>query len=188
MGDVLRTERLVLRPWSATDLDAYFDIYSRWDVMQYLGNPPRTLGSREEAAERLAARGTPDPAGPPYGSWAVCEQDGDRPVGTVLLRQLPWSATVDPVPQESDVEVGWHLHPAVWGRGYATEAARTMLDRAWSHGVAEVHAVTYPENASSQAVCCRLGMAYVGRTVRYYDVELDLFRIDLASSARRADL
>jgi RimJ/RimL family protein N-acetyltransferase len=175
---VIETARLRLRPWRADDLDDFFDIYSRMEVMRYLGSAPRVIESREEAAERLAIRATPDPEGPPYGVWAVCPKDlGDRPVGSVLLRKLPWSESLDPPPADHDVEIGWHLHPDVWGKGYATEAATAMVQRAAAHGIAVVHAVIYPENDPSRAVCRRLGMEYAGRTDRYYDVELDLFRL-----------
>ena len=180
-AEVISTERLLLRPWRTgdeRDLDAYFHIYSRWEVMRYLGNAPQVLASREEAAERLAKRAEPDPDGPPYGVWAVCDAD-DRPMGSVLLRKLPWSEHVQSVPSESDVEVGWHLHPDEWGKGYATEAATALLDRARAAGIEVVHAVTYPENAPSQAVCRRIGMEYVGRTDRYYDIELDLVRVQV---------
>ncbi len=175
--DPIETTRLRLRPWRADDLDAYFDIYSRMEVMRYLGSAPRVIETREEAAERLAMRAAPDPQGPPYGVWAVCPSDSrDIPVGSVLLRQLPWSGTVDPQP-DPDVEIGWHLHPDAWGKGYATEAATAMVDRAAAHGIDVVHAVIYPENDNSRKVCRRLGMEYAGRTDRYYDVELDLFRM-----------
>ncbi|HVF20286.1 MAG TPA: GNAT family N-acetyltransferase [Mycobacteriales bacterium] len=173
--DELATARLRLRPWRTSDLDAYFDMYSRWDVMCYLGSDPKVLESREEAVERLARRAVPDIDGPPYGVWAVCDSDQDRPVGTMLLKRLPWSASVQPVPESRDVEIGWHLHPDFWGRGYATEAARALLGRAAEHGIKDVRAVIYPDNAPSQAVCRRIGLEYAGRTDRYYDIELDLF-------------
>ncbi|HVE63422.1 MAG TPA: GNAT family N-acetyltransferase [Mycobacteriales bacterium] len=175
--DVIPTERLMLRPWRHDDLDAYFDIYSRPEVMHWLGTARQPLASREEAVERLAGRAAPDPEGAPYGVWAVCEAGTDLPLGSVLLRLLPWSATLRPVPGAQDPEIGWHLHPDVWGRGYATEAAGAILDRAWAHGLTEVHAVTYPDNVRSQAVCRRLGMTHLGRTDRYYDAELELFRL-----------
>ncbi|HVE98330.1 MAG TPA: GNAT family N-acetyltransferase [Mycobacteriales bacterium] len=182
----ISTRRLLLRAWRPdTDLDVFFDIYSRWEVMRYLGSSPQVLTTRDEAADRLARRAAADPDGPPYGVWAICPvDDAERPVGSVLLRRLPWSESLDPQPAHRDVEVGWHLHPDVWGRGYATEAAIAMLDRAWSSGIDSVHAVTYPENAASQAVCRRIGMAYVERTDRYYDVDLDLFRAERTSSGR----
>ena len=178
-SDDIRTPRLLLRPWRPDDLDAYSDIYSRWEVMRYLGSTPAVLSTREEAAERLAQRAAPDPAGPPYGVWAVCcLDDVERPRGSVLMRRLPWSASVDPVPDHQDVEVGWHLHPDVWGRGYATEAAAALVARAWDHRIEQVHAVTYADNVASQAVCRRLGMEHLGRTDRYYDVELELFGVE----------
>ena len=45
-------------------------------------------------------------------------------------------------------------------------------------GVEEVFAVVRPDNTASLAVCRRIGMQPLGRTDRYYDSELELFRID----------
>ena len=70
-----------------------------------------------------------------------------------------------------------HLHPDSWGHGYATEAARAVIDRGFSAGVPEVYAVVRPGNAPSMAVCRRLGMTALGRLRRWYDVELEAFRL-----------
>jgi RimJ/RimL family protein N-acetyltransferase len=91
-------------------------------------------------------------------------------MGTVILVRLPDG--------DGELEVGWHLHPDAWGHGYATEAARAVLTRAFRRGVGEVFAVVRPDNAASLSVCRRLGMAGLGRTDRYYDSELELFRTD----------
>jgi RimJ/RimL family protein N-acetyltransferase len=86
----------------------------------------------------------------------------------VLLVDLTRSDGVD-----TDVlEIGWHMHPAAWGRGIATEAARGVIDLARSDGVTEVHAVVYPDNVRSLAVCDRLGMTRLGPTDEWYGVEL----------------
>ena len=76
-----------------------------------------------------------------------------------------------------EVEVGWHLHPDSWGRGYATEAARAVIERGFRAGLPEVYAVVRPGNTASVAVCTRLGMTPLGRMRRWYDVELDAFRL-----------
>jgi RimJ/RimL family protein N-acetyltransferase len=89
--------------------------------------------------------------------------------GTVLLKPLPEGV--------GEVEVGWHLHPDSWGRGYATEAARAVVDRGFTAGLPEVYAVVRPGNARSMAVCRRLGMAPLGRMRRWYHVELEVFRL-----------
>jgi len=76
-----------------------------------------------------------------------------------------------------EVEVGWHLHPDSWGHGYATEAARAVIDRGFGAGVAEVYAVVRPGNEASIAVCRRLGMTPLGRLRRWYDAELEAYRL-----------
>jgi RimJ/RimL family protein N-acetyltransferase len=37
----MRTARLAIRNWQTEDLDEFFDIYSRWEVMKWLGSHPR---------------------------------------------------------------------------------------------------------------------------------------------------
>ena len=39
--ELLRTPRLVLRDWQEADLAAYFDLYSRWEVVRWPGSHPR---------------------------------------------------------------------------------------------------------------------------------------------------
>jgi RimJ/RimL family protein N-acetyltransferase len=107
---------------------------------------------------------------PTYGVWAVEElSQPDRPIGSVLLRPLP--------PDEEDVEVGWHLHPTVWGRGYATEIGRAAARRAFDTGIDEVFAIVRPGNERSSQVARRLGMEYVGRTDKYWGLHAELFRL-----------
>jgi RimJ/RimL family protein N-acetyltransferase len=164
-AEVLRTERLRLRPWTtaADDLARLEDIYRRDEVTRWLGGPS-TL-SPAELVERWAAVSERDPR---YGCWAIEPTDG--PVaGTVLFKPLPNGV--------GEVEVGWHLHPDSWGRGYATEAARAVIDRGFALGLPEVYAVVRPGNEASLAVCRRLGMAPLGRMRRWYDVELEAFRL-----------
>ena len=88
----------------------------------------------------------------------------------MLLKPLPNGV--------GEVEVGWHLHPDSWGRGYATEAARAVVDRAFDDGLLEVYAVVRPGNEPSLAVCRRLGMQPLGRTTRWYHRELEAFRLE----------
>jgi RimJ/RimL family protein N-acetyltransferase len=164
---VLVTERLIARPWTLdeADLAAAYDVYSRPEVAQWIGAPmdPAEIRIRIERWSQP----TDDPT---YGVWAV-EEVGqpDRPIGSVLLRPLP--------PDEEDVEVGWHLHPAVWGRGYATEIGRAAAQRAFQTGIDEVFAIVRPGNERSSQVARRLGMEYVGRTDKYWGLHAELFRL-----------
>jgi RimJ/RimL family protein N-acetyltransferase len=158
-----------MRPWEHADAEALFDLYRRWEVSRWLGTTPRAAGSVDEMHARvdrwaaLAQRA--------YGLWAVVPDEVGAPVGTVLLVPLQDGAG-RPV---DEVEVGWHLHPDHWGHGYATEAGRWAVERGRDAGLGEVYAVVHPGNTASVAVTRRLDMSPLGRTDRWYGVEMDAF-------------
>ncbi|MGE3811059.1 MAG: GNAT family N-acetyltransferase [Candidatus Nanopelagicales bacterium] len=168
--DVIRTDRLRLRAWTADDAEVFQQIYALEEVYRWLGNPPKPCPDVETARERIARWETVAPA--PYGLWAVetpgIDEVAPQPCGTVLLVPLLRSGGG---PTDA-VEVGWHLHPAAWGRGIAAEGARALIDRARESGLQQLHAVVYDGNARSMAVCDRLGMTRLGPTTEWYDVEL----------------
>jgi RimJ/RimL family protein N-acetyltransferase len=173
---IFETQRLVVRPYRQDDLEFVFDMYSRWEVQRFLGASPRVFQTTDEALsaiERWRAYSQSDALS---GVWAVTLRGSAELVGTVMLKPLPLSAPSLPLPLSDDYEIGWHLHPAHWGRGYATEVGAGAMRRAFDAGLPEVLAVIYPENRPSQQVARRIGMQYAGRTSRYYNVEVDLYR------------
>lgn len=152
-----------LRRWTEDDVEAFYDIYSRWEVMRHLGAHPRqVVPDREEALARL--RRMPGREDGPRGYWAI-EEDG-VPVGTVLLL---------PLEDSGEVEIGWHLHPAHHGKGLATRAARELLSRTRGR----VLALTDQDNLASQAVATRLGMTDEGLTDRWYGITARQYAITL---------
>ena len=152
--ELVRTDRLRVRAWTTADADLarLADLYARPEVTRWLSGPPTVspveLVGRWEAVHAADRRS---------GVWAVDPLDGSPVAGTVLLKPLPNGV--------GEVEVGWHLHPDSWGRGYATEAARAVVQRGFSDGLPEVYAVVRPGNERSIAVCGRLGMEPLGRLV-----------------------
>ncbi|AEB43459.1 MULTISPECIES: GNAT family N-acetyltransferase [Micromonospora] len=165
---VASTDRLVLREWtdSPDDLARIFDIYSREDVMRWLGGGAGRLLDPDQAAERLATwRQRYAPYDGRYGLWAIEVRDTRTVAGSVLLKPLPGADGHTPT---DDIEVGWHLHPDSWGHGYATEAARAVLAREFAAGNRQVYAVVMPGNERSMAVCRRLGMSSLGRRTDWY--------------------
>jgi RimJ/RimL family protein N-acetyltransferase len=169
----ITSDRLQLRPWRDDDADFLLDLESRWEVVRFLGAHPTTSNTYEDALASIARRCAVDD--PIHGVWVITTAADGRRVGNLLLKPIPLSIG-EPSDGPSDVEIGWHLHPDDWGRGYATEAAAAVLDDAFSGGLAKVLAVTDPDNHPSQAVCRRLGMTHVGRTTRYYDTSNELFQ------------
>jgi len=170
--ELLRTDRLLLRRWDESDVAAFFDVYSRDEVTRWLGaHPRRPLATVAEAGERLGRwREHERGLSPPFGLWAIVPRVAGaapgapgRPVGTLLL--LPLSDDDGPTGQ---VEIGWHLHPDFQGKGLATEAARAVFTRAGEAGIDRVLAITDLDNAASQRVAERLGMADDGVTDRWF--------------------
>lgn len=166
--DLLRTPRTLLRHWHTDDLPAFFELYSRWEVMRWLGAPPRrAVTDLDEARARLARwHRLEAELTEPHGLWAIVPLEGaGDPVGTVLL--LPLRDAGGPT---TEVEIGWHLHPDHQGRGLVTEAARALLDVAREVGLDRVLALTDLDNTASQAVAGRLGMTDEGKTDRWFGI------------------
>jgi RimJ/RimL family protein N-acetyltransferase len=161
------TERLIVRQWDPSDRERAFDIYSRWEVAQWLGTPAvlDSLEAADAKIERFRTR-SDDPR---FGLWAVERKDTGVVAGTVLLVPMPGG--------DGEVEVGWHFHPDSWGHGFATEAARGAVAKGFAEGLSEVFAVVRPDNDPSLAVCRRLGMTPRGRTDRWYGMELECFHL-----------
>ncbi|QGN50202.1 GNAT family N-acetyltransferase [Micromonospora sp. WMMD558] len=176
---VVTTDRLVIREWtdSPADLARVFDIYSRDEVMRWLGGGAGTLTDPNQAAERVRAwRERSASFGGRYGIWAIEVRDSGQVAGSVLVKPLPGADGTTPT---DDIEVGWHLHPDSWGHGYATEAARAMVAREFATGTREIYAVVTPGNDRSVAVCRRLGMTHVGRRTDWYGgTEVETFVLD----------
>lgn len=181
----LTTERLALRTFGEDDVPALFDLHSRVEVQRWIGDGQPVTDADEARSSLVRRRDVPYPE--PMGIWAI-DLD-ERMVGTLLLKPIPISGTplaADPhdprlALASPEVEIGWHLHPDVWGRGVATEAARRVLDHAREHELARVVAVTHPDNLPSQRVALRLGMTDRGSAERYYDKATRLFELDLTA-------
>jgi RimJ/RimL family protein N-acetyltransferase len=182
-GSLLTTRRLLLRHWDEPDLAAFFDLYSRDDVMRWLGpHPRRPLATQDEARNRLARwHAREQELVPPLGLWAMVPflpgGPPGHPVGTLLL--LPLSDAHGPT---GLVEVGWHLHPSHQGRGLATEAARAVVAVAGKAGIDQVLAVTDLGNVASQRVAERLGMRDEGVTERWFGLTARQYRLVIGGS------
>lgn len=177
--ETIHTKRLTLRPWTLEDAEFVYDLYSRWDVQRFIGIEPRVMESRDEAVQRIERWQEIDtyqgPDDAVQGIWAVTESATGDLLGTLLLKPIPASGPTTPLEPSGDTEIGWHFHPDVWAKGYATEAASSVLKHAFDRGLATVVAVTAPKNLASQRVCERIGMIRRGLTEKYYNQSCELF-------------
>src|SRR3954464_12177743 len=177
MPTIFETPRLLVRTWNPdADAPAAFEIYRDPEVMRFLGLPtgkPReSVEQQREALVKTVARYAELNDG--TGAWAIVRKSDAQVVGTCLLKRLP---DAEQKPTE-DIEVGWHLARAYWGNGYATESARGAIAYGFETlRLALIFAVVNPANTASIRVTERLGMAPLGKTNKYYGIELQLFEI-----------
>jgi RimJ/RimL family protein N-acetyltransferase len=168
--ELLRTERVVLRAWREDEADRLLDILSRPEVKRWIDDDqddPDLMQDRDEAVERIRAYAEKHRPGSPLGFWAVEERATGVVAGTVLIT----TAGSEPPPEETEVEIGWHLHPDAWGRGLAREAAAALL-AAGLEQLPRIHCFMYVDNEPSAKVARALGMVEQPISVdRYYPGE-----------------
>jgi RimJ/RimL family protein N-acetyltransferase len=148
----LRTARLRLRGWCEADLDHVARLNADPEVARFKHAPQDRAESWRGLAIHLghwALRG--------HGMWlAELAADG-RFAGWVGLYQPEgWP----------DLEVGWTIDPALWGRGLATEGGGAALDWAAAKlGRCDPISVMPPDNAASIRVAAKLGAHFERRAV-----------------------
>lgn len=148
---LLRTERMVLREFTAHDAQHLFDLDADPEVMRYLTGGPGT--PMEEVRGRIIPKFLEGyRKHPGLGFWAAIE--------TSTGSFLGWFHFRPDRTNPEDLDIGWRLRRAAWGRGLATEGAREIVKRA---GGRRVVAYTLEANAASRRVMEKIGMTVVRR-------------------------
>ena len=152
-GDAPSSDRLRFRPWTPEDVPLARRLWGDAEVMRYLHRGPyseaeiRARLEREDAT--LRERG--------YQYWPMFLAGSGEFAGCAGLKITPFEGA----PTSPELELGFHLVPALWGKGLATEAgfavARFAFDRARAPRVWAGH---HPENHASGAVLRKLGFRF----------------------------
>lgn len=159
----LRTERLVLRPVVPDDAPAIGAYCADPEVTRYLPFPALDAEGLAKRMERLVAATAPAEVGDFLG--LAVEHEGAL-VGDLMLR---FSAAHGEDQPPSIAELGWVFAPEYGGRGFATEAARALVDLAFgTYPLHRLMAQLDPRNAASARLCERLGMTHEGHTREDY--------------------
>jgi RimJ/RimL family protein N-acetyltransferase len=171
---ILTTDRLTIRPFTLDDLATAWAIGDRcFGDGSRTSNPDDIEGYRPMLTwQSLAPRMLAQLAQPPYGDRAVVLTSTGAVIGQVGF--VPCVDRYDVIPAlahgavnsgRSQAEVGlfWAVDPAHQRQGYASEAARALIDYAFDPkgawlGLHRLIATTAFDNDASQAVMRKLGM------------------------------
>jgi|AP95_1055475.scaffolds.fasta_scaffold00715_7 RimJ/RimL family protein N-acetyltransferase len=152
-----RTERLILREWDASDLDAFAEIISDPEVMTHIGNGEvRPRSSAEEFIQRVlehqSTRG--------WTRFAVEHVESGDLMG--------FSGLDDKIGR---IDFGWRLAKRFWGVGYGYEASAVALWVAQNtFSLTHITSQSYPENVGSVRIIEKLGMVRIGETEEFSKV------------------
>jgi [ribosomal protein S5]-alanine N-acetyltransferase len=148
----LHTERLTLRPFTPADADALYALHSSAHVLRYWDSPPWT---EPERAQRFIAG---------------CRQMAEEGTGARLAIDratdgafVGWCGLTRWNPDFRSASLGYCLAEAAWGHGYATEAARALLQ--WAFDTVDlnrVQAEADTRNLASARVLEKLGFVHEG--------------------------
>ena len=147
----IRTDRLLLRPATFDDVEAFHAIFSDAKAMAYWSTPPHK--DMDETRSWVASM---IGIGPSEGEDFVIEFDG-RVIGKAGLYRFP--------------EIGFILHPDAWGKGIASEALEAVCRRAFAvHRLPCVEADVDPRNSASLRLLKGLGFQETRRASRTWNV------------------
>ena len=137
----IKTKRLLLTPMSENELEQKIQKMPEGELRQ--AYTEMLEGCRREPENRLW-----------YTAWKIQLKKDGTLLGDLCFKGAPVKGTV---------EWGYGLEEAFWNQGYMTEAARVMLDWAFSQrDVYAVEAETLRENAASQRVLEKLEFKPLG--------------------------
>ena len=148
----LRTPRLELRPFDDADANALFALHTNAAVMRYWDAPAWSDRSRAETfiatCRQICEAGT--------GSRLAVERASDGAF-------IGWCSVTRWNPDFRSASMGYCFDDSTWGRGYATEAARAVLEWAFTTlNLNRVQAETDTRNVASARVLEKLGFVREG--------------------------
>lgn len=179
MDSVLYSKRLALTPFDMSDVDLAIETFTDPDVRRFTGGVMEEGEIRKEMSNWIRRGGNGC-----IGVWCIRNRDSDAKLGTTALLPMPvetnktdYMLVVPGQMPDGDVEIGFFLKKSAWGNGYATEAAKRLLQMAFEESpLAEIVATFDDGNTASRNVLEKAGFVDRGRR-RCYGVDGAYYRI-----------
>ena len=175
----VETPRLILREIISEDLDRIFLLDSNPDVMRYIGvEPVKTIEESVETIKKIRKQYRENG----IARWAVVEKASNLLIGWCGLKYL-----TEPINGFKNVyELGYRFLPEFWGKGFATESAKAVLEYGFNQmNLDTIYACVDIENSSSYKILKdKLGFESKGifvdpldnATCFWYELEKEKFK------------
>ncbi len=158
MDQIIRTERLLLRPLRARDAEPLFALFNDWEVARWLSTPPWPY-MPEDAVDFILPRVQQKPE---ETNFAITLSDDL--IGGIGMRMKDASH----LQTRAGLNLGYWLGRPHWGQGYMTEAARGIVAHAFASGLDEtIYSGAFVDNAASLRVQEKLGFVRAGETMLF---------------------
>lgn len=150
------TKRLILRDYVETDLDDIHEYGIDPEVVKYMPFGPNTIEDSRNFLDRRMKKQKEEPR-TDYGLAVELKSEG-KLIGGCKINMTT----------KMEAHLGYILNQNYWGNGYATEAAKAMVEFAFNDlGVHRIYSDCHPENAASIRVLEKVGMVLEGRRREY---------------------
>jgi len=147
---ILKTERLLLRPWENDDAQDLFEYAKDPDVGPAAGWPAHQSVRESRDAIRNVLNGKE--------AYAVCLKTDGKAIGAI---ELKLNGHTDMTGRDDECEMGYWIAKMFWGRGMIPEAVRELLRHAFEDiGMTKVWAGYYEGNIKSKRVQEKCGFRY----------------------------
>ena len=150
-----------------SDLQDLYKLHSNPEVMHFIRPPEKSIIETKETLQKILSYQQENPG---LGNFAAFSADEGQFIGWHMLKHLA---------DTNQVELGYRLLPEFWGKGYATEMGRALIEYAKNNlNLKELVAITHPENFASQHVLGKLGFDYQ-REDRFYGIDVKFYQMNL---------
>ncbi|RLP73221.1 N-acetyltransferase [Mycetocola tolaasinivorans] len=146
------TARLDAEPLTPDHATEAFDVLNSIELHRYIGGEPLTHEALTARYARLSA-GSPADVSDVWANWLLRERVSGHLIGTVQA-----TISVD----QGSAAIAWVVGVEFQRRGFASEAARGLVEWLSTHGIARLEAYIHPENLGSNGVAQALGLERTG--------------------------
>jgi ribosomal-protein-alanine N-acetyltransferase len=146
---ILETERLILKSYETSDKPDFIALFTDAAVMKYVGDGVLTEERAEAFRHKLFEQLYPQN----FNIWAIFAKENSQYVGHAGIYPRPV--------KKEDWEFVYFLKQTAWGKGYATEIARRVIEFGFEElNLSEVFATVDDEHSASIGVMEKAGMKF----------------------------